>query len=219
MAMIYSDTTRNLSPLDRLLAGADRALRTVTDTATARQPSPAAGIAERELDSGQRTESARLMRVNHVGEICAQALYQGQAAAARTPVVADAMRQAAEEENDHLAWCSERITELGGRPSVLNPLWYAGAFAIGAAAGLIGDRVSLGFVAETEKQVGAHLDEHLHRLPDPDARSRAVLERMREDELRHATKAMEAGGTELPFALRRLMHFAGRVMTRTAYWI
>jgi ubiquinone biosynthesis monooxygenase Coq7 len=159
------------------------------------------------------------MRVNHAGEIAAQGLYQGQAATAELPEVRAAMEQAAEEENDHLAWCEARLAELGSRPSVLGPLWYAGAFAIGAGAGLVGDRWSLGFVAETERQVVRHLEEHLGMLPADDARSRAILEQMKEDELAHGSAALEAGGAELPRPVKALMGLVSKLMTRGAYWV
>ena len=160
-----------------------------------------------------------MMRVNHVGEVCAQALYQSQALTARTDDVRRAMRQAADEENDHLLWCDRRIRQLGGRKSALNPVWYGGAFVIGAVAGLAGDKWNLGFVAETEKQVVDHLDRHLARLPEEDQKSRAILTQMKEDEAAHATTALRAGAAPLPEPVRRLMHRAGRVMTSTAHWI
>jgi 3-demethoxyubiquinol 3-hydroxylase len=159
------------------------------------------------------------MRVNHSGEVAAQALYQGQALTARLDQVRDKMTEAAQEENDHLAWTEARVRELGGHLSYLNPVWYLGSFLIGAAAGAAGDRWSLGFVAETEHQVVAHLDRHLARLPAQDARSRAILEQMRVDEARHATVALEAGAAALPEPVKRLMGLASQVMTRTAYWI
>ncbi len=160
---------------------------------------------------------AGLMRVNHAGEIAAQGLYQGQAATARLEQVRESMERAAEEENDHLAWCEERLAELGSRPSILNPVWYAGAFTIGAAAGLIGDRWSLGFVAETERQVVRHLDDHLDRLPEGDSRSRAILAQMKIDEQHHGAVAENAGGAALPRPVRHLMGIVSRVMTRGAY--
>ena len=159
------------------------------------------------------------MRVNHVGEICAQALYQSQALTAANPAVREKMRQASLEERDHLAWCETRLDELGGRPSRLNPLWYAGSFAIGAAAGLAGDKWNLGFVAETETQVAAHLAGHLDRLPAADRRSREIVAQMQADEARHADEAVAAGAAPLPAPVKRLMQFAAGVMTRTAYWI
>jgi ubiquinone biosynthesis monooxygenase Coq7 len=159
------------------------------------------------------------MRVDHAGEIAAQALYHAQALVAREDHVRDAMRRAAEEEVDHLVWCERRLAELGGRTSLLGPLWYAGSFAIGAAAGLCGDRWSLGFVAETERQVVRHLEDHLERLPAGDLKSRAIVARMRDDESRHATAAVESGGAMLPGPVRELMRWCSRVMTGTAYWV
>ena len=163
--------------------------------------------------------SARLMRVNHAGEIAAQGLYQGQAVTAREAGVAAAMRHAAAEEMDHLAWCETRIGELRGRTSVLNPLWYAGSFAIGALAGALGDKTSLGFVAETEKQVEAHLRGHLDRLPPADARSRAIVEQMTHDEMAHGANATSLGGDELPLPLRSVMRLASRLMTFSSFWV
>lgn len=164
-------------------------------------------------------EAGRLMRVNHVGEICAQALYQGQAAVSRNPRTRKLLEQAAEEEMAHLAWCEQRIDELGSRKSLLNPLWYAGAFGIGVAGGLANDRVSLGFLAETEKQVIEHLDEHLERLPENDLPSRAVVKQMKADEAKHADTALTHGGAELPGPVQKLMQLASKVMTRVTYWV
>lgn len=207
-----------LSPFDQLIAGADRALRTVFSGAQRpRRASPSAELPESVHREEDRRHVAGLMRINHAGEIAAQGLYQGQAATARLEQVRESMEEAAEEENDHLAWCEERLAELGSRPSVLNPLWYAGAFAIGAAAGLIGDRWSLGFVAETERQVVRHLDDHLGRLPEKDERSRAILEQMKIDEQHHGTVAENAGGASLPAPVRHLMGIVSKVMTRGAY--
>jgi ubiquinone biosynthesis monooxygenase Coq7 len=157
--------------------------------------------------------------VNHAGEIAAQALYQGQALVARNPRVRDALLSAGREETDHLAWTQQRLTELHSRPSLLDPLWYAGSFAIGVAAGLAGDRASLGFIEETERQVEGHLDGHLEQLPPNDTRSRAIVEQMRTDEIAHGRKAHELGASELPLPVRKLMHLTSRVMTRSAYWI
>jgi ubiquinone biosynthesis monooxygenase Coq7 len=176
-------------------------------------------VAENELGEAQRRHAAGLMRVNHAGEIAAQALYEGQALTARNPVVREQLRRAAAEEQDHLAWCAERIHELGEQPSRLAPFWYAGSYAIGTLAGLLGDRINLGFVAETEKQVVEHLDGHLGSLPEGDDKSRAVLEQMMADESRHGHEALQAGGTALPGPVQRLMKLASRVMTKTAYWI
>lgn len=198
----------------------DQALRTVFGpTPRPVRNSPASVKEEIELKAAERALSGRLMRINHAGEICAQALYQGQAATARLPDVRGKMEQAAQEENDHLAWTEERIRELGGHTSYLNPIWYAGSFAIGALAGVIGDKWSLGFVAETEKQVVKHLEGHLQRLPTEDHKSQAILEQMRDDEGRHATVAIESGGAALPEPLRQVMRYTSKIMTRTAYWI
>lgn len=159
------------------------------------------------------------MRVNHAGEIAAQALYHGQALAARSAQMRELLLKAAAEESDHLAWCEERLRELQSRPSLLNPLWYAGSLAIGALAASLGDRISLGFVAETERQVEGHLDEHLDRLPERDARSRAIVRAMRADEMRHGASARDAGATELPAPVRALMRHTARIMTGTAFWL
>jgi ubiquinone biosynthesis monooxygenase Coq7 len=159
------------------------------------------------------------MRVNHAGEVAAQALYQGQALTARNPQIADTMRRAAAEEVDHLAWCGQRLRELNGRSSVLNPLWYAGSFAIGALAGAVGDAASLGFIAETERQVEAHLRDHGERLPKADSRSRAILEQMRHEEIEHGAKAASLGAKQLPFALAQVMRWSSKVMTRSSYWL
>lgn len=211
---------RQYSPVDRLIMEADITLRTLfgSPPATGR-PNPAAAHAEVELAADDKRQAARLMRVNHSGEIAAQALYQGQALTAQLADVRDKMERAAMEENDHLLWCEQRVHELGEHTSRLNPLWYAGSLAIGATAGIAGDRWSLGFVAETERQVVRHLDDHLGRLPAADTRSRAILEQMKEDEQHHATAAVEAGGSPLPGAVKKLMVLASRVMTRTAYYI
>ncbi len=198
----------------------DQALHTVFGpTPKPARHSPASDKEGVELKPSERELSGRLMRINHAGEICAQALYQGQAATARLPEVRAKMEQAAQEENDHLAWTEERIRELGGHTSYLNLLWYAGSFTIGALAGVIGDKWSLGFVAETEKQVVKHLEEHLQRLPTEDHKSRAILEQMHDDEGRHATVAIESGAAELPEPVRRVMSRTSSIMTRTAYWI
>ena len=183
----------------------------------AARPSPAEGVAEAELDAQDRGHAAALMRVNHVGEVCAQALYQGQALTARDAGARQALENAAREELDHLAWSAERIRELGGRPSLLNPLWYAGSFAIGAVAGALGDRWNLAFLAETERQVEEHLAGHLEALPEADRRTRAVVEAMRADEARHRAAAIELGAAELPDPTRRAMRLASKVMTTVAY--
>lgn len=208
---------RSLSLADRFLIPADQALRTVFGRATASRPYPAEGIAETAA-AADRARTAALMRVNHSGEVAAQALYQGQAFVATTPATREALMEAGREETDHLAWCERRIDELGGRTSLLNPLWYAGSFAIGALAGLAGDKTSLGFVAETEAQVVEHLDRHLQVLPADDARTRAVVEQMSSDEERHGRSALLAGGAALPRVARSLMKLTAKIMTRTAYW-
>lgn len=211
---------RILSKLDHILASLDDSLRTVfASSPPPARSNPADALPEGELSSGERDLSAALMRVNHCGEVCAQALYRGQAVSAREQLVRDKMRQASAEENDHLAWTEARLRELGSHASYLNPLWYAGSFLIGAVAGSIGDKWSLGFVAETERQVVAHLDKHLQRIPAHDQKSRAIIMQMREDEGRHATVAIEAGAARLPLPVQRLMRLTSKVMTRTAYWI
>ena len=212
--------TRQYSPFDQFIHVLDQALHTTLGPAPGpSRPNPAGEQAEAELTAAERELAGRLMRVNHAGEISAQALYQGQALTARLPTVRDKMEQAAVEENDHLAWTEERIHELGTHTSILAPLWYAGSFAIGALAGIAGDKWSLGFVAETEHQVIRHLDAHLARLPEQDVKSRAILELMRDDEARHATTALAAGGAALPDPVRQLMALTSKTMTTTAYWL
>jgi ubiquinone biosynthesis monooxygenase Coq7 len=212
--------SRRLDLIDQLLAAADRALRTVASTPVASRPYPAApGGETAELAAEQRAEAAALMRVNHVGEVCAQALYEAQALGTPDARLREAFAQAAREETDHLAWTGRRIAELGGRTSLLNPLWYGGAFAIGLLAARLGDRVSLGFMAETERQVEQHLQGHLDRLPAADAASRAVVEQMRVDEVHHGQTAMALGGVELPLPARLAMRVAARVMTATARYL
>jgi ubiquinone biosynthesis monooxygenase Coq7 len=208
---------RTLSLLDRLLAGIERALETVAGAPEAARPSPAMSLDEGPLDAGERRHAAGLMRINHTGEVCAQALYDGQAALARDEATRAHLQHAADEETDHLACCAQRLRELDSRPSLLNPLWYAGSYAIGAAAALVGDKVSLGFVVETERQVEAHLEEHLQRLPPRDERSRAVLAQMQADEVRHADNARARGGIDLPFPIPRLMHLSSLLMKSVAY--
>src|SRR2546427_7486894 len=203
--------------LDHLIVQFDRALRTVNSVADATRVSPAVSVPEAELDASVRAHAAALMRVNHVGEICAQALYQGQALTARDAPARVALEQAAREEQDHLAWSAERIRELGGRPSLLNPLWYAGSLAIGAFAGALGDRWNLAFLAETERQVEAHLSGHLEALPVADERTRAVVAAMREDEAKHRASALGLGAAELPSAAKAAMRLASKVMTTVAY--
>lgn len=212
-------TTRRMSSADRVLAHLDQAVRAVLAPPPESRPSPARDLPENPLSDRERRHAAALMRVNHAGEVMAQGLYHGQAVTARLDEVRGAMEQAAIEEFDHLAWCEQRLADLGARPSVLGPLWYGGAFALGAGAGLAGDRWSLGFVSETEAQVVTHLEDHLHRLPAGDQRSRAVIEQMKTDEAHHGAQAREAGGAPLPAAGRALMKAMSKVMTKTAYWI
>jgi len=208
----------SLSSMDRWLATLDNALRTVSGVAHASRPSPASESAGA-LAPEVKRRSGALMRVNHVGEVCAQALYDAQALAARSPQVRAQMQQASREETDHLAWTAQRLEALGDRPSLLNPLWYAGAFAMGLAAGRAGDAWSLGFLVETERQVEEHLAGHLDRLPVEDEASRAVVAQMKADEARHADSAQAAGGRPLPAPVRWLMRGAARVMTTTAHYI
>lgn len=210
---------RSLTPLDRLVGHVDDALRTLFASPHASRANPATDIRDSDVDAAGRELAGRLMRVNHSGEICAQALYQGQALTAKLPDVREKLEQAAQEENDHLAWTAERIGELGTHTSYLNPLWYAGSFLIGAAAGLAGDKWSLGFLAETERQVVDHLTGHLSRLPEQDEKSQVIVRQMRDDEGKHATLAVESGAAELPAPVKRLMRLASRVMTNTAHWV
>ena len=203
--------------VDRLIAVFDAAVRTVAGNACADRPYPAGSVDEAELDEGSRDRSAALMRVNHVGEVCAQALYRGQALTARSPHARQELEAAAREEEDHLAWSARRIEELGGRPSLLNPFWYAGAFAIGTVAGALGDRTNLAFLAETERQVEEHLSGHLEKLPVEDARTKSVVDAMRADEAKHRQTALRLGATDLPAPLRLAMRVASRVMTTVAY--
>ncbi len=209
---------RKLSLLDRMIDNADQVLRTLGGEANqAGRPSPAEATAETELSDSERHHAAGLMRVNHTGEVCAQALYQGQALTARLPDVREEMEQAAAEEIDHLVWCEERLNQLGSHTSRLNPIWYGLSFAMGAAAGIAGDRWSLGFVAATEDRVCRHLEDHLERLPEDDHRSRRIIEQMLEDERRHGETALEAGGEEFPEPVKRAMAGIARVMTDTSY--
>lgn len=212
--------TRHYTPVDHLLINADLALRTLFGRPrVTERANPAAGLHEADLSEDQRRHVGRLMRINHTGEVCAQALYQGQALTARLPETRERLERSAREENDHLAWCEERLDELGSRKSLLNPLWYAASFGLGALAGLAGDKWSLGFVLETERQVEDHLDAHLAEIPLQDARSRAILEQMKADEIHHAQVARAAGGVELPAPARAAMRLASRLMTRSVYWI
>ncbi len=205
--------------LERLIIAFDNGLRTLFAPAHSARPVPGAGLAEAELSAAERELAAALMRVNHTGEICAQALYQGQTLTARNAEARAALGKAAAEETDHLAWTQQRIDELGGRASFLNPLWYAGSFALGAAAGLLGDKWNLGFLAETERQVEGHLAGHLDRLPPQDEKSRVIVDEMKADEARHAHTAVEHGGAELPAPVKRMMKLGSRIMTRTTFWI
>jgi len=209
---------RNLSAIDRFLSGVSDALQTITVPATrASRDNPAEGIDESDLDERAKTHAAGLMRVNHAGEMAAQGLYQGHAAVARDDSIGEQMRHAAEEEFDHLAWCEQRLTELDSGPSKLNPIWYAGSFAIGAASGLLGDKWSLGFIAETERQVCEHLSGHLQRLPEDDDRSRAIVKQMRDEEQEHGENADKAGAADLPRPVKDLMRLTSKVMTKTSY--
>lgn len=210
--------TREFTPVDHLLLNIDQSLRTLFGRPhVTERVNPAAEIGEAELNDSQRDHIGRLMRINHTGEVCAQALYQGQAITARDPVVRDSMERSAAEENDHLDWCEGRVHELGGRLSLLNPIWYAGSFVLGTVAGMIGDKWSLGFVAETERQVEGHLDEHLAQVPTDDRRTRAILEQMKQDEIRHGQTASAHGGAELPAPIRLAMRLTAKLMTTSVY--
>lgn len=203
--------------LDSLIVGFDRALRTLTGTASPARAAPGASLPEPSLAPHERRHAAALMRVNHTGEVCAQALYAAQALVARDPDVRARYAQAARDEEDHLAWTQQRLRDFGDRTSLLNPLWYAGSFAIGVVAGVAGDRANLGFVVETERQVEEHLTAHIERLPAADAKSRAVVEQMRDDEVRHGAMALEAGALPMPYPVRRAMRAAADVMRAVAY--
>ncbi len=205
------------SIFDLAVLAADRVLQTLAGTRAAERPSPAQGVAAGEMAPEQREHAAGLMRVNHAGEICAQALYEGQALVARQPRVRDSLLAAAREEEDHLAWCGQRLEELDSAPSVLNPLWYGMSFALGAVTGLLGDKVSLGFVAATEDQVCRHLERHLTELPATDGRSRAIVSQMHADEARHGTQALQAGGAEFPQPVKDAMTLISTVMTAASY--
>lgn len=211
---------RPYSLLDNILIQADQALKTVAGKSShSVRPSPSQKVADEAIEETQAKHVAGLMRINHTGEVCAQALYQGQALTARLPDVREEMQHAADEEEDHLAWCQLRINELNSHTSILNPLFYAASFGVGALAGLAGDKWSLGFVAETERQVCQHLENHLEQLPPEDHKSRAILEKMKEDEAQHAINATHAGGCELPFPMKKAMTLMSRVMTKTTYHI
>lgn len=209
---------RRLSLIDRLISEADTVLRTMTSQGhTAARRSPSEGHDDTELSPEERRHVAGLMRVNHTGEVCAQALYQGQALTAKLPTVREEMQQAAEEEVDHLVWCEQRLQELDSHTSYLNPAWYGLSFALGAVAGAIGDKVSLGFVAATEERVCNHLKEHLQQLPEEDRKSQLILQQMLEDEQRHGDNALQAGGTDFPRPVKDAMSAVAKVMTRSSY--
>lgn len=211
---------RNYTTVDRILIGLDQALDTLLGKPhVTERPNPAAALTEVELSPEQKLRVARLLRVDHTGEVCAQALYQGQALTARLPAVRESMQRAAREESDHLDWCHTRLSELHNRRSLLNPIWYAGSFAIGAAAGLAGDKWSLGFIAETERQVCAHIDGHLRQIPIADRKSRAILEQMRKDEQQHADVAVKGGGASLPGPVKMAMRLTAKLMTKSTYWL
>jgi 3-demethoxyubiquinol 3-hydroxylase len=203
--------------IDQLIVGFDRSLRTLAGVTSSARPTPGAALPDPVLDDDQKRHAAGLMRVNHTGEVCAQALYAAQALVARDPSIRAQFAQAAREEEEHLAWTRGRLDDLGARPSLLNPVWYAGSFAIGVAAGMAGDDVNLGFVVETERQVEEHLTGHVDRLPPQDAKSIAIVEQMRDDEARHGAMALAAGGMPLPFPVRGLMRMAANVMRSVAY--
>ena len=209
-----------MSPIDRLIIEFDTALRSIVGGANAGRPTPGSEVGtNHSLSAQERKHAAGLMRVNHVGEVCAQALYQSQKLVARDPQIQEMLKHSGQEEMDHLAWCETRLQELGSHTSYLNPLWYAGSFAIGLAAGLAGDKWSLGFVAETEKQVENHLESHLEKLPIDDRRSRAIVDQMRIDEIEHGQVAKNAGGAVLPEPIQKMMQAMSKVMTATAYKI
>ncbi|MCP4284920.1 MAG: 2-polyprenyl-3-methyl-6-methoxy-1,4-benzoquinone monooxygenase [Gammaproteobacteria bacterium] len=211
---------RNYTGADRILMGFDQALQTLFGKPHATdRPNPAKDLPDADLSTDQKRHSARLLRVDHTGEVCAQALYQGQALTARLPQVRDSMQRSAQEESDHLEWCHKRLLELQDRRSLLNPIWYTGSFAIGAAAGLAGDRWSLGFIAETERQVCAHLDSHLQQIPMADRKSRAILEQMKSDEQHHADVAIRSGGAPLPGPVKAAMRLSAKLMTKSTYWL
>jgi ubiquinone biosynthesis monooxygenase Coq7 len=209
-----------MTPIDRFIIEFDTALRSVVGGANAQRPAPGSESGTNSaLDSAERKHAAGLMRVNHVGEVCAQALYQSQKLVARDPQIQEMLERSGQEEMDHLAWCETRLKELGSHTSYLNPFWYAGSFAIGLIAGLAGDKWSLGFVAETEKQVENHLESHLKKLPEEDHRSRAIVDQMRKDEIEHGQAALHAGGIPLPEPIQKIMQAVSKVMTSTAYKI
>ena len=210
---------RDVNPLDHLIVGMDKALRVIAGVASASRTTPAVHAADAALDAREQRHAAGLMRVNHVGEVCAQALYNSQARFARSPEMRAQFEQAGREEEDHLAWTAQRLAELGSQPSLLNPLWYAGAYAMGTVAAHLGDARSLGFVVETERQVEAHLNSHLSLLPEQDAKSRAIVEKMRDDEIAHGAAAREMGALEAPAPVKAAMAAMAKVMTTTAYYL
>ncbi len=205
--------------LDQLITEFDKGLRTVFAEAHTVRPYPDCDVPDTPLEAQEKRHAAALMRINHSGEVCAQALYNGQALTARNPETEAALRQASQEETEHLAWCEKRIAELGGHKSLLNPIWYGGSFALGVLAGALGDKWNLGFLAETENQVGKHIENHLTHLPENDTKSRAVLEQMKIDEARHAMTALDHGGAQLPAPVRFAMKMTSKVMTHTTYRI
>lgn len=204
---------------DKLISTFDKGLRTLFATTVASRARPDASIAEGALDEQNKAHAAKLMRINHVGEVCAQALYSGQAFTSRNPHIVDALKQAANEETDHLAWCEARINELGGRKSLLNPLWYAGSFTLGAVAGALGDKWNLGFLEETEQQVSAHLHNHLDQLDENDIKTRTIINQMQAEEIVHANTANELGASKLPAPVKTVMKLTSKIMTKTAYYI
>jgi ubiquinone biosynthesis monooxygenase Coq7 len=205
--------------IDRVITEFDQGLRTVLAEAQTLRPFPDRDKSESQLSDSEKRHAAALMRINHSGEVCAQALYNGQALTARNPVTEAALREASQEETEHLAWCEKRIRELGSHKSFLNPVFYAGSFALGAFAGALGDKWNLGFLAETENQVGEHIEGHLKRLPEQDEKSRAILEQMKTDEAKHATTAITHGGAQLPLPVKLAMQLSSKIMTKTTYWI
>ncbi|MBV9576510.1 MAG: 2-polyprenyl-3-methyl-6-methoxy-1,4-benzoquinone monooxygenase [Gammaproteobacteria bacterium] len=214
------DIFRHYSIIDRLCLNVDQAVRALSNNVkTTGKPYPAKEIEEFSLNDQQRQQAAALMRINHAGEICAQALYHGQSIISRTQAIQEKMQQAAIEEGDHLAWCQQRLEELGSHVSYLNPLWYAGSFCIGMVAGMVGDKWSLGFVVETERQVIKHLEMHFHLLPAEDKRSYTVLKQMEEDEGKHRDEAMACGANELPVLVKKAMAFTSKIMVKIAYWV
>jgi 3-demethoxyubiquinol 3-hydroxylase len=214
-----TQTNRSANPLDHLIVGFDKALRVVGGVAKAARPNPGVTAPDCEMNAEEQRHSAGLMRVNHVGEVCAQALYDSQGRRASTTAMRAEFERSGREEEDHLAWTAQRLSELGSQPSLLNPLWYAGAYALGSAAARMGDAISLGFVSETERQVEDHLNSHLDKLPPQDAKSRAIVTQMRDDEAEHGAKARALGAAELPAPVKLAMRAMAKVMTTTAYYI